>query len=442
MKINVLTSSTLQLSEKLVSGETPISIHGFGYVGSAIASAFLQKGCSIIAHDIKDDLIQSINLGKWETADDRRISEIIRKGFAEKKIIATTNYQEAISRSAFHIITVPVSISRKKGRVSVDLSLMVEACKNIGKYMERGDAVSIETTLPPGTTEKVLKPLLEEESKFIAGEDFALIYSPERILVGRAVDDIVSNYPKIVAGFGQKSLEIGITLYSVVARKGVLKISSIKAAEAEKVFEGIYRDVNIALANELSDYCQSSDLNYWEIMNAANSQPYSHLHKPGVGVGGACIPVYPYFIISKMKRKLMLTCEARKINEERPKKVAKKALNEFTSKYGSLETAKITILGLSFRGDVADNRLSPTIDMARYFSRRRYDVRVHDPYTYKDTNLPKNVKFTNNLEEALKETNIIILATDHHEYRKLTVDQIRDFCSKNSIIEDPKGILT
>jgi len=441
MKVNVLNLSSQELAKRIISGEAVISIHGFGYVGAAIASAFLKKGCKIVAHDVKNDVVAKLSLGTWKTPDDKKISEVIQKGFDEKKISATIDYKEAVSSSTFHIITVPVLIKRKGKKVQVDLSQMIDACKNIGKYMAKGDALVIETTLPPSTTEEVLKNELEKESGLKAGSDFALIYSPERILVGRALDDIENNYPKVVSGYDKKSLEIGTTLYSIVAGRGVLKMSSLKAAETEKVFEGIYRDVNIALANELSDFCMEEGLNYQEIMNAANSQPYSHLHRPGIGVGGACIPVYPYFVLAKAGRRFNLISTARIVNERRPTQIAIKALKDFISKYNSNKKLNVTILGLSFRGDVSDNRLSPSITLARYFLKKGYNVRVHDPFTYTNTGLPENVHLTNNLQEALKDSNIVILATDHSEYKKFTFEQIKEHCSKTVVIEDPKQIL-
>jgi len=441
MKVNVLNLSSQELAKKIVSGEAGISIHGFGYVGAAIASAFLRKDCKIVAHDIKNDVVTKLNLGTWKTFGDKKISKAIKKGFDEKKISATINYKKAVSSSTFHIITVPVLIKRKEKKVQVDLSQMISVCKNVGKYLVKGDALIIETTLPPGTTRDILKNELEKESKLKAGSDFALIYSPERILVGRALDDIENNYPKVVSGLDKKSLEIGATLYSIVAGKGVLKMSSLKAAETEKVFEGIYRDVNIALANELSDFCIEEGLNYQEIMNVANSQPYSHLHKPGIGVGGACIPVYPYFVLTRSKSRSNLIYKARRVNERRPTQIAIMALKDYVSKYGSNRKPNVAILGLSFRGDVADNRFSPTLDLARYFFRMGCDVRVHDPFTYINTGLPNNVYFTNSLNEALKNSNIVIVATDHSEYKKNTFEQIKEQCSKMVIIEDPKQIL-
>ncbi|NIM45843.1 MAG: nucleotide sugar dehydrogenase, partial [Nitrososphaeria archaeon] len=147
--------------------------------------------------------------------------------------------------------------------------------------------------------EKWAKPILEEESLLTAGEDFALAFSPERVYEGRVLEDIEERYPKVVGGIDQNSTELFSILYTRIAKKGVLKMSSPTAAELSKLFEGIYRDVNIALANELSKLCHRLDNDFEEVRIASNSQPFSHIHKPGPGVGGACIPFYPYFVIER-----------------------------------------------------------------------------------------------------------------------------------------------
>ncbi|MCX8188990.1 MAG: nucleotide sugar dehydrogenase [Nitrososphaeria archaeon] len=439
METNLLLMSKDDIVKGLLEGKLSISVHGFGYVGASIASVFLRKGCIVIAHDVKKDVVKKINDGTWYFRDDLQVYETIKKAILEKKIFATTDCKASVENTNFHIIAVPVSI-KKRGKIVVDYTHIVQVCEMIGCFMKKGDAVIIETTLPPGTTENMLKNILEAKSRLVAEKDFALIYSPERIFVGRAIQDIESNYPKIVAGFGEKSLRVGEVFYSLVARKGVICMSSIKSAEAEKVFEGVYRDVNIALANELESYCEMEGLNFHEIVYAANSQPYCHIHKPGVGVGGACIPVYPYFLLSKGDS-LNLIKVARKVNEKRPYVIVDRALKLFYKKFGTLEKVNVTILGLSFRGDIADNRFSPTIPLAKLFYKRGCNVIVHDPYDYNCTGLPSNVNFTKDLEKALTGSNIVVVATDHSVYKELDPGILMKLCAEKHLVIDPKGVI-
>jgi len=439
MESNLLLMEKADIVRGLTERKLSISVHGFGYVGASIASAFLRKGCHVIAQDVKRELVERINDGSWVLKDDKEVYETVKEAISSRRLLATTDYRDSVERTNFHIITVPVSLS-EAGETSIDYSHIMEACKMIGRFMKRGDAVVVETTLPPGTTEVLLKNILEGESRLEAEVDFALVYSPERIFVGRALQDIESNYPKVVAGYGPRSLKVGEALYSLVSKRGVISLSSIRAAEAEKVFEGVYRDVNIALANELERFCEREGLDFHEIAYAANSQPYCHIHKPGVGVGGACIPVYPYFLLAK-DGSLKLVKTARKVNEGRPMEVAGRALKKFYKRFGKPSTLKVSILGLSFRGDVADNRLSPTIPLAKYFIEKGCEVVVHDPYDYSQTGLPEGVLFTKSLEEALKGSNIIIVASDHTLYRELDEGFLLKLCSREHLIVDPKNVL-
>ncbi|RLE87171.1 MAG: nucleotide sugar dehydrogenase, partial [Thermoprotei archaeon] len=280
-------------------------------------------------------------------------------------------------------------------------------------------------TVPPGTTLNLGKPLLEKISGLKAEKDFGLAYSPERIMAGHALQDIEENYPKIVGAVGPRSLKAAKALYEVIAKKGVITLSSTTAAEFEKVAEGVYRDVNIALANELAKLAKLLNVDFEEVRKAANSQPFCHLHKPGVGVGGPCIPIYPYFVLHTATRfnlELQLTRLGRVINEHMPEYVANLTLEALTKLGLRAEEAKIAILGLAFRGDISDTRLTPTLDLIRFLeSYGITDIIVHDPYVKSN---PTKYPMVRNLEEAVKGRHIIIIATDHSEYKSLRPSKI------------------
>jgi len=229
-------------------------------------------------------------------------------------------------------------------------------------------------------------------------------------------------------------------IFSLLYKKGVIKISSIKTAEAEKLFEGIYRDVNIALANELSAVCEKLGIDFWEARNAANSQPFCHIHKPGIGVGGACIPIYPHFILEvagKNKIECKLTKTSRTINDNMPLYAISNALKLITKK--DVKKSKITILGLAFRGGVADTRLSPTYVLVRKLLQLNVtSIIIHDPLSNDELLVAKNktIKITNDLDYAIKNRDLIILATDHKEYSSLSKEQ-----TGKTPIYDGRGLL-
>jgi nucleotide sugar dehydrogenase len=272
---------------------------------------------------------------------------------------------QASHDSYFKMICVPVLL--EDNGQPADLRALKEVSLAISKGLKKGDAVALNPSVPPGTTEDIILPLIEKESRGLKVEDdFYLIYNPERIYEGRAIEDIEYRYPAIVAGAGPKSLEVGVKLYSSVFKKGIMAISNIRTAETEKLFEGVYRDVNIALANELAKFCEKVGVNFWEAMAAANSQPFCHIHKPGVGVGGACIPVYLQFIIDTANR-INVDCNITKLGRTINYSMAAycvqqtiKLLNGRRGKKKDLTNSVMTLLGLAFRGGVSDTRLSPT----------------------------------------------------------------------------------
>ena len=415
-----------------------IAIYGLGNVGGPIAAAWLKKGANVIGVDISKTLLESILNGTSHTKEPF-ISEIFTKNLKRKTLSLTSDGIKASENSKIKIIAVPVDIKNNK----IDLSAILSVSKNISQGLKRGDVVIVSPSLPPGTTEKTILPILEKSSNLKGEKDFFLIYNPERIFEGRALEDIEKNYPAIVSGLGKKSLEFGTKFLKIISQKGVLQMSSLASAEAEKLFEGVYRDVNIALANELADFCEKSKIDYWEARKGANSQPFCHLHYPGTGVGGLCIPVYPQFVLKSAKRigKSMKIIEfARKINDSMPKKCVLDAIEFMQKNSHNKKSRKIAILGLGFRGEVTDSRLSPTYDVVNEFLKKGYDISVHDPFILKDNSLPKKVQLTSDLNSATKNADLIFISTDHKMYSNLTKQKIKN--SKNPLlIYDGRNIL-
>lgn len=348
---------------------------------------------------------------------------------------ATTDAVNASKLSDFKIMTVPVYLSN----MTADLITVKGAAQSISKGLKKGDVVSFNATVPPGTTEEFVLPILEGGSGLKCERDFGLVYTPERIYEGRAVKDIEENYPTIVAGAGPRSLKVGSALYSMIAKKSVIKMSTIKSAEFEKVCEGVYRDVNIALSNELVKIAEQLGVDFWEARSAANSQPFCNLHKPGTGVGGACIPVYPYFLIEaadKMKIQSDITKLARQVNSLMPKYCVMKALSMLNKTGKPSANSKVTVLGLAFRGGVSDTRLSPSYDVILELLNVGCKIKVHDPYVSSDNKLPNSVVLTNKLNDALDGSELVIIATDHPQYAKMNPRKLR-----NVAVYDGRGIL-
>ncbi len=415
-----------------------IAVYGLGNVGGPLAAAWLKKGYKVIGVDISKKLLSEIKNGKSHKKEPF-LSKIFSNALKKGIFSLTSDGINASLNSKIKIVAVPVGMKKNK----IDLQALLSVSENIGKGLKKGDTVIISSSLPPGTTKKKVLPILERFSKLKGELNFNLIYNPERIFEGRALEDIEKNYPAIVAGLGKKSLHYGEELLKKISKKGVIKISSLATAEAEKLFEGVYRDVNIALANELAGFCEEVGINYWEARKSANSQPFCHLHYPGTGVGGLCIPIYPQFVINdakKIGKPLKILENARKMNNNMPQKCVKKSLKLLSKNHIKLKGRKIAILGLGFRGEVVDSRLSPTYEAVKEFLKVGCKVSVHDPYIKKDKNLPSNVLLSGNLEEIIKNASLIFISTDHKAYSKLNKKSFLK-ANKPLLIFDGRNIL-
>lgn len=414
------------------------AVYGLGNVGGPIAAAWLRAGAKVVGVDISKKLLRDIQKGKSHEKEPF-ISKTFSDGLTSNKFNITSNGIEASKKSNIKIIAVPVGLVKQK----IDLRALINVTQNISLGLKKGDVVIISPSLPPGTTKNVVLSILEKNSKLKGDRDFYLIYNPERIFEGRALQDIEENYPAIVSGLGQRSLEFGSELLKIISKKGIIEMSSLENAEAEKLFEGVYRDVNIALANELADFCEKVGVNYWEARKGANSQPFCHLHYPGTGVGGLCIPVYPRFVIdaaNDVGTHLKMVEFARKINDSMPKKCVIDALALLRKHRIAHKGKKIAILGLGFRGEVTDTRLSPTYDVVNEFIAKGCVVTIHDPYIFEDTNLPTSVKLSSDLKEVTKNATLIFISSDHKSYSKLNSKSFSN-TKKPLLVFDGRNIL-
>lgn len=416
-----------------MSKEKNVAVFGIGRVGSAIAAALLRSGMNVYGVDKDERKLRALASGLGLYPDEPFVDRILIDGHREGRLHLTSDGVKASKASRVKVITVPVWL---KGR-NPDLSSLKLAVEEVAAGLEKGDLVSVESSVPPGTSRYVVLPMLETLTGLTVEKDFFLVYSPERLFQGRALRDIEENYQKVVAGAGPKSLEEGIKFYSRISKKGVLPLSSLEAAEMEKLAEGIYRDVNIALANELAMACEALGVDYWEVMRAANSQPFCHLHRPGTGVGGNCIPVYPYFLLATIKGlDMSVMGHARKKNESMPECVAF-LFDEFVAQSGR-KVEEVAILGLAFRGNVADDRNSPTYDLVKELRSLGYKVRIHDPYLKKPS---KRVKFYRDLRRALKGVQAVIVATDHSVYSSLGLKEMEGMAGGELLAFDARGVL-
>ena len=406
------------LARKVRSGEFKIAVYGLGHVGSSLASVWLRAGAHVLGVDKSLKVLENARKGRTHVPEPG-VNEAFSRGLKDKKFHVYDDLVKASLDAHMKLICVPVLLTDS---FSADLAAIKQVASAIGRGLKKGDIVSLNPSVPPGTSEDVILPVLEKEGGLKVERDFYMVYNPERIYEGRAIEDIEDRYSAVVAGAGPKSLEIGRKLYSLIAKKGVIGMSSLRTAETEKLLEGVYRDVNIALANELAKFCEKVGVDFWEAREAANSQPFCQIHKPGAGVGGACIPVYPQFILHTAdinKIECNITRLGRNVNDSMPAYCVDQGVKLIDGTDVSQST--IALLGLAFRGGVSDTRMSPTYKIIEELKKLKVkEIRVHDPLVASDPSLPTDIVLMSSISNAVQGADLVILVSDHPEYRNLT----------------------
>lgn len=273
-----------------------VTVVGLGKIGLPLAAVFANSGhFKVIGADINEKVVETVNKGISHIKNEPGLQELLQKAWKDGNLKATTDISKAVSQSNIVIVIVPVLVNENG---EINYQFIDKAVFDIGKGIQKGTLVIFETTLPSGDTRNRFGKKIAEISGLTLGADFHLGYSPERVYSNRILQDL-SNYPKIVSGDNEKSLELVKSFYKKALNCNIIPVSNLETAEFTKVAESVYRDVNIALVNELAIYADTLGVNMKEVIHAANTQPFSHLLLPGVGVGGHCIPVYPYFFINK-----------------------------------------------------------------------------------------------------------------------------------------------
>ncbi len=351
-----------------------ISVVGLGKAGLPLAAVIADSGLKVIGVDVDEEKCRMINNGVNPIPEEKGLDDLIRK-HGGKNLIATPNYEDARDCTAF-IIIVPLFVDEN---YNPDFRILESALRSVGKILKRGDLVVVETTLPPMTTETLVRRWLEEESGLKLGE-FYLAYSPERIMTGYSISRL-REFPKVIGGVDEKSGKIAYELYRKFIPNLHL-VSNARTAEFIKVIEGCYRDVNVALANELFKIAEDMGVDFYEARKYANHE-YCHIHEPSTGVGGHCIPVYPWFLIKLAERKgrfsdAKLLRTAREINDEMVKYWADKIVLACMKVNKPLSEVKICIRGITFREGVKEIYHSRNLALAKLLKDKGLKIYVYD----------------------------------------------------------------
>ena len=399
------------LEQKLRKRKAVVGIVGLGYVGLPLALAFSKAGFQVLGFDIQQKRVDWVNKGHSYIVDVD--SKSLSSEIADKRLEATTD-QRRIKEVNAICICVPTPLTKTK---DPDLSAVIHQSGQISKYLQPGQLVVLESTTHPGTTREVMLPILER-SGLKAGRDFYLAFSPERVDPGSKNYNI-KNTPKVVGGIDSKSTKVAELLYSQVVDV-VVPVSSPEVAEMTKVFENVFRNVNIALVNELTLLCDKIGISVWEVIDAAATKPFGYMpFYPGPGIGGHCIPLDPYYLANKAReydfhtRFIELAAD---INEQMPYYVVSRIMEALNVKGKSLKKAKVLVLGVAYKRDVEDIRESPSLKLIELLRKKGANVRYNDPYVPKIKISDEMLASVGLTERQLSSADCVVIATDHTCY--------------------------
>ena len=349
-----------------------ICVIGLGKMGLPVAALFASRGNHVVGADINKQVVEIINQGLCPIENEPGLDEMIRDAVAAGLLRATTSSVEAVQSSEVVIVLVPLLVD-PTNNYEPTYGALESAMVGIGQGIRPGTLVILETTLPVGDTRNRLGPIIERTSGLRAGEDFFLVFSPERVQSNQVIKNLLE-YPKVVGGVNPRSTAAAVAFYQEALTDNIIAVGNCETAEFAKIAECVYRDVNIALANEMAMCAEEAGVNINEVIDAANSEPLSHIHKPGLGVGGHCIPVYPYFMINRLSQ-TSLAEHSRQINDQ----MADYAVDTLTKHTGSLQGKDVLILGLSYRANVKEPTFSSAILLIKSLKAAGANVLLHDP---------------------------------------------------------------
>ena len=418
----------LELEQKIKDKSAKVGIVGLGYVGLPLAIAFSEANFKTLGIDIQQKRVDEVNQGHSYITDVS--GERLQAAIANNLLQATTD-QSRLKETDVVCICVPTPLTSTK---DPDLSYVIHESREICKYLQPGQLIVLESTTYPGTTTKLTLPILET-SGLHGGTDFYLAYSPERVDPGSKAYGI-NNTPKVVGGINDESTRLASLLYNQIAET-VISVSCPEVAEMTKIFENVFRSVNIALVNELAQLCQRFNISVWEVIAAASTKPFGYMpFYPGPGIGGHCIPLDPYYLAHKAReldfhtRFIELAAE---INEHMPYYVMSQVTEALNARGKSSNGANVFVLGIAYKKDIEDTRESPALKIIQLLHEKGASVSYNDPYI-PTIKLPQGEIASIELNESsLSSADCVIIATDHSCY------DLNKVVAHSKLIYDTRG---
>jgi UDP-N-acetyl-D-mannosaminuronic acid dehydrogenase len=396
-----------------------LCVLGLGYIGLPTASTFATHGLKVVGVDINPDVVEALREGDLHIHEPG-LRTLVQAAFRSGNLVVQSEPESADA----YIISVPTPFLDDK---RADLSYVISAAEAIAPHLSPGNLVVLESTSPPRTTIDILAPILER-SGLSAGEDFYLAYSPERVLPGQILRELIEN-ARVIGGINSVSAKAGKDLFSLFVRGDIL-LTDATTAEMVKLMENTYRDINIAIANEFSQLADRFKIDAWEAIEIANRHPRVHILNPGPGVGGHCISVDPWFLVESARELTPLIQAARHVNDKQPEYVVelvKRALG------GSCAGRAVALLGLTYKADVDDMRESPAVDIAQLLIKAGADVAAYEPS--QRGKFVEGIQCRNSLEDTLGDAELLLLLVGHQEMRQLRPIDVAKLTSARVVVD-------
>ena len=399
------------LKEKILNKTATLGVCGLGYVGLPLAVEKAKAGYKVIGFDVQKEKVELVNSGKNYIGDvvDSDLEKLVKNGMLK----ATENFEEVATCDCVCIcVPTPLDIHQEP-----DITYVKSSTESVAKYLHKDMLVVLESTTYPGTTEELLKPILENASGLKCGVDFYLAFSPERVDPGNLVYK-TKNTPKVVGGCTPTCTDIAATMYECILEAPIHRVSSPAIAEMEKILENTYRNINIGLVNELARLCHKMNISIWEVIDAAKSKPYGfQAFYPGPGLGGHCIPLDPYYLTWKAREygfHTTLIENSMVINDSQPAYVVERAMHILNEYKKAINGAKVLVLGVAYKQDIDDYRESPAIRVIEELKKVGANVKYYDPYISKFKDGKLTMEGVKELTKSLIESSDIVIITTAH----------------------------
>lgn len=399
-----------------------LCVIGLGYIGLPTSAIFARAGYNIVGVDVNENVVNTLNEGNIHI-EEPGLPEAVKEAVESGKLKAKTTPEEA----DVYIIAVPTPVHEDK---SADTSYVAKATESILPYLKKGSTIIVESTIPPRTIDDVVAPILTEAGWNLQDNDLYVSHCPERVIPGKIMEELIHN-TRIVGGLTPEAASNAADVYRSVVKGEIHETTSVEA-EMAKLMENTYRDVNIAIANELAKVSDKLDVNAHEVISLANMHPRVNIMQPGPGVGGHCIAVDPYFIIEKAKEVTPLMQTARQINDSMPDFV----VNQVKELTQNLQKPKLAVFGLTYKANVDDIRESPAITVLRKLEQEGYDVAAHDPFVRQeqtDINL-------HSVEDALHNADATIVLADHNQFKEMDPSLFQQYM-KSPVVLDTRNCI-